>query len=86
MEPEDAVLSTAERLSPAKGSFYAEVHGTPPGEGLTQVYSVTVFDHPELPDGTVLVGIPRERLRHRKKHTTAFIGITDEKRHYYYYY
>ena len=81
MEPEDAVLSTAERLSPAKGSFYAEVHGTPPGEGLTQVYSVIVFDHPELPDGTVLAGIPRERLRHRKKHTTAFIGITDEKRH-----
>ena len=66
VEPGGAVLSTAERLSPTKGSFYAVVHSTPAAEGETQVYSVTVFDHPEKPDGTVLAGIPRERLRHRK--------------------
>ena len=81
VEPEGAVLSTAERLSPAKGSFYAVVHGTPAAEGEREIYSVTVYDHPSKADGTVIAGIPRERLRHRKKHTTAFIGITDEKRH-----
>ena len=74
-------MSTAERLSPAKGSFYAVVHGAPVSEGEDEVYSVTLYDHPTKPDGTVLAGIPRHRLRHRKKHTTAFIGITDEKRH-----
>jgi hypothetical protein len=81
VEPEDAVLSTAERLSPAKGSFYAIVHSAPTSEGEDGVYSITVYDHPDRPDGTVIAGIPRRRLRHRKKHTTAFIGITDEKRH-----
>ena len=85
VEPDGAVLSTAERLSPAKGSFYAVVHSTPISEAAgrpeDETYSVTVYDHPSKPDGTVIAGIPRERLRHRKKHTTAFIGITDEKRH-----
>ena len=85
VEPDGAVLSTAERLSPAQGSFYAVVHSHPIGEAADrpedETYSVTVYDHPSKPDGTVIAGIPRERLRHRKKHTTAFIGITDEKRH-----
>ena len=81
VESEDAVLSTAERLSPTKGSFYAVVHSAPTSEGEDGVYSVTVYDHPDWPDGSVIAGILRRRLRHRKKHTTAFIGITDEKRH-----
>ena len=58
VEPEDAVLSTAERLSPAKGSFYAVVHSAPTSEGEDGVYSVTVYDHPDRPDGTVIAGIP----------------------------
>jgi len=81
VEPEGTVFSTAERLSPAKGSFYAVVHSSAAEEDEHAIYSVTIYDHPHLPDGTVLAGIERERLRHRKKHTTAFVGITDEKRH-----
>ena len=81
VEPEGADFSTAERLAPAKGSFYAVVHSAPPSEDEQAAYSLTVYDHPSLPDGTVLAGIARERLRHRKKHTTAFIGVTNEKRH-----
>ena len=79
VEPEGAVFFSAERLSPAKGSFYAIVRSTPNDD--SDDYSITVYDHPHLPDGAVMSGICRERLRHRKKHTTAFIGITDEKRH-----
>ena len=83
VEPEDAHVQSlaSESFKPAKGSFYGEVHASPGKEGEDQVYSVTVYGHPEKPDGTVIGGVLRSRLRHRKKHTTAFVGITDEKRH-----
>ena len=73
VEPEG--LSVPDSLEPAKGSFYATIHLNVSSEGADVIYSV------RKADGTVIGGVERARLRHRKKHTTAFIGITDEKRH-----
>lgn len=72
VEPEG---SPAGSLTPAPGSFWAKIHhasASDIGEGC--VYSV-IRD-----DGSVVGGIVRGRLRHRKLHTTAFVCITDEKR------
>ena len=69
------------QLEPAKGAFYAKVHSAPSQEGEGGLYSVKVYGHAALHDGEVVSDVPRERLRHRKKQTTATIGITDEKRH-----
>ena len=68
-------------LQPCAGAFYAKVNGAPETEGEQSIYSVIVYGHPTKPDGTVIDNIARERLRHRKKKTTATIGVTDEKRH-----
>lgn len=72
VEPEGA---PADSLKPAKGSYWAKVHASPGVEGEAEVYSV------QREDGTVIGGITRSRLRYRKFHTTAFVCITDEKRH-----
>ena len=72
VEPEGAPANT---LQPAKGSYWAVIHASPMCEGNKEIYSV------QCEDGSVIGGITRERLRHRKKHTTAFVGVTDEKRH-----
>jgi len=68
-------------LQPCAGAFYAKVNGAPETEGEQSMYSVIVYGHPTKPDGTIIDNIARERLRHRKKKTTATIGVTDEKRH-----
>lgn len=73
VEPCD--LSQPGTLVPAKGSFYATIHSVVSTEGEGVIYSV------QKADGTVVGGVERAQLRHRKKHTTAFIGVTDEKRH-----
>ena len=68
-------------LEPCTGAFYAEVHESPGVTGEQAIYSVKLYAHPSKADGTVISGIARERLRHRKFQTTATIGVTDEKRH-----
>lgn len=73
--------STLGELQPTPGAFYAKVSASPGQCGEYEMYSVKVYGHPEKSDGTVIDGILRKRLRHRVKHTTATIGITDEKRH-----
>jgi hypothetical protein len=72
VEPEGAPANV---LQPAKGSYWAKIHASPSTEGEQEIYSVQ-DEH-----GRVIGGITRERLRHRKKHTTAFVGVTDDKRH-----
>lgn len=72
VEPQGAPSGS---MQPAKGSYWARVHSSPAVEGEEEIYSV------EREDGSVVGGITRERLRHRKKSTTAFICVTDEKRH-----
>lgn len=62
-------------LQPASGSYWAKVHEPPLSEGENSVYSV------QKADGSVIGGVTRDRLRHRKKYTTAFVCVTDEKRH-----
>lgn len=66
---------------PTKGAFYAKVEAAPKDEGEGELYSIKVYGHPTMADGDVIEGVRRERLRHRKKHTTATVGVTDEKRH-----
>lgn len=66
---------------PTDGAFYAKVASAPTREGAHELYSVEVFGHPVLADGAEIPVITRERLRHRKRITTATIGVTDEKRH-----
>jgi len=77
----ETASETFGELQPCSGAFYAKVKVAAEVEGESAMYSVEVFGHETLTDGTVIDGIPRERLRHRKKKTTATIGITDEKRH-----
>lgn len=72
VEPEGAPADT---LKPAEGSFWAKIHSSPAAEGEEQVYTVA------REDGSIVGGITRKRLRHRKFYTKAFVGITDEKRH-----
>lgn len=66
---------TDSSLHPPLGSHWAKVHSSPTESAEHQLYSI------ELENGSVMGGVTRDRLRHRKLHTTAFIGITDEKRH-----
>ena len=73
VEPEG--LSQPGSLEPAKGSFFATIHSGGIAEGEDVIYVV------EKADGTVVGGLERARLRHRKAHTTAFVSVTDEKRH-----
>lgn len=68
-------------IKPARGAFYAKVHSGASNEGEEQLYSVTVYGHPTLSDGTVRHDVKRKCLRHRLKCTVATIGVTDEKRH-----
>ena len=79
VEPEDAPAPSPQ---PAKGSFFATIHIGSSEVGPNVMYSVrrtgvhdTGMVHEML--------IPRHRLRHRKWHTgtTAFVGVTNEKRH-----
>lgn len=57
-------------IHPLASSFWAQVVSR---EG--ELYSV------KSADGSTIANVARERLCRRKLHTTAFIGITDEKRH-----
>lgn len=61
-------------LTPASGSYWAKIHASPNEIGEACIYSVT------REDGSVIGGVLRERIRHRKLHTVAFVCITDEKR------
>ena len=65
-------------LQPAQGSYYARVFRCPGGAagvGADGIYAV------KKEDGTIIEGIRRRHLRHRVFHTTAYAGVTDEKRH-----
>jgi hypothetical protein len=72
-------------VQPAKGSYFAKIglSSASTVEGEEVLYSVVVYGHHTILDGTIMssISIPRKRLRHRKWHTTATIGVTDEKRH-----
>ena len=73
VEPEG--LSQPGSLEPAKGSFFATIHSGGGVEGEDTIYVV------QKPDMTTIGGVERSRLRHRKARTTAFVQVTDEKRH-----
>ena len=73
--------STPGSLEPGKGSFWAEVVAVPPvGEVAagTQLYSVRPYGAKE---GEAPLTVARSLLRHRKVHTKAIFGITDDKKH-----
>ena len=72
VEPEGSPTGA---LEPAQGAFYALVHRCPPSAGADGVYEV------KKTDGTIIEGLKRRHLRQRKFHTTAYAGVTDEKRH-----
>ena len=77
VEPEGAPAPSPQ---PAVGSFFATIHTGSSEVGRDVMYEVRrtgVHD-------TGLVSptpVARHRLRHRKWHTTAFVGVTNEKRH-----
>jgi hypothetical protein len=70
-------------LQPAKDSYFAKIglSSASTVEGEEVSYSIVVYGHHTILDGTIMSSIPRKRLRHRKWHTTATIDVTDEKRH-----
>ena len=70
VEPEG--LSVVDAEVPAAGSFYATIDAGSTAAG----YSVVDANGVPVP-GLVA----RERLRHRRWDTTAFVGFTNEKRH-----
>lgn len=69
------------KLEPATGAFYAKVCFSPGEASENGLYWVKVYGHSHMADGSIVYNIPRQRLRHRVKYTTATIGITNEKRH-----
>jgi hypothetical protein len=70
-------------LQHAKGSYYAKIAPSSASteEGEDVLYTVAVYGHHLILDGTIMGGISRKRLRHRKWHTTATVAVTDEMRH-----
>ena len=70
--PTSAVPRSADAEVPAAGSFYAMIDAGSTAAG----YSVVDANGVPVP-GLVA----RERLRHRRWDTTAFVGFTNEKRH-----
>jgi hypothetical protein len=60
---------------PAAGSFYATVSVASDTSSQSASYTVKTVD------GLEISGVDRHQLRHRKLHNTAFVCVTDEKRH-----
>lgn len=76
VEPEGNSIPNS--LEPAAGSHFAVVKRCPSQEDAghpTDIYLVQSGSVGEL------MPVPRDRLRHRKLHTVAFVCITDDKRH-----
>ena len=65
---------------PARGSFFATIHK---GSTLTGAHVLyTIRRSGALDSGEIdPVQVPRHRLRIRQWYTTAFVGITNEKKH-----
>jgi hypothetical protein len=78
VEPEGASVVGA--IEPAPSSLWGEIITTPsePTVSETVLYGVRRFSES---DEEPLVMVPRHRLRHRKLHTKAYLGITDDKKH-----
>ena len=58
----------------AEGAYYGTVEQSGSNAMRSATYVVKAVD------GKTAT-VPRERLRHRKWHTTAFVGVTNERRH-----
>lgn len=71
--------SVPNQLQPAAGSYFAIVRQCPTDQGGDHNLNGTYWV--QSPGSDHIIPIPRERLRHRKRRTTAFVCITDEKRH-----
>eukprot|EP00966_Prymnesium_polylepis_P099821 2311198-Prymnesium_polylepis.2 len=71
VEPGESIEGS---ISLADGAYFATVEQSASTAGRSALYVVNT------PDGKTAT-ISRERLRHRRWHTTAFVGVTNEKRH-----
>jgi hypothetical protein len=71
VQPSDALCDSIDYVA---GSFYAVVEGGSSTTGPSVEYLVKQLD------GSCIT-VPCHRLRHRVWHRTAFLGVTNEKRH-----
>ena len=77
VEPEGAPAPSA---VPAPGSFFATIEEGSTTEGREELYKIRRSG--ALDSGLVDPAlVPRHRLRERKWHTTAFVGVTNDKKH-----
>eukprot|EP00966_Prymnesium_polylepis_P196526 4554214-Prymnesium_polylepis.1 len=67
-------VSNKGSISLAEGAYYATIEQPATEADASAPYVV------KDADGATAT-VPRERLRHRKWHTTGFVGVTNEKRH-----
>jgi hypothetical protein len=71
VEPVESIEGSIEL---AQGAYYATVEKSVAEAKQSSIYTVKTLDG-------AIATVPRERLRHRKWYTTAFVGVTNEKRH-----